>query len=96
MDVVRVELLAELFQRRHPGHRQVAVLQRHPGPVLDRVVDHAGRDGPLALTERNRVELVAVESFVVGEFEKRCKQKKYDRNVKISWSARMFFAYHTP
>ena len=54
------QLLAYLLERGQPGHGQVAVLQHRPVPGLLAVHDYLGREGPLALAQRNRVHGLAL------------------------------------
>ena len=52
-----------LLERRHPGRRQMAVLQHHPRAFLHALLDHLERDRALTLTQRQAVELSAAETL---------------------------------
>ena len=45
-----VTYLADFLECRHPGWREVTVLEQHPGSFLDSLLDHPDRDGSLTLT----------------------------------------------
>ena len=51
MDPLGSKLLADLLHGRHPGDGQVAVLEDHPRPILQRCRDQLGGNGTLRRRE---------------------------------------------
>ena len=69
MTIVWTEVLADLLQGGHPGHGEVTVLQTHPGSFLHGCEDHLGRDGTLALAQRDGLESGPAHALVVGKLQ---------------------------
>ena len=58
MATLRLELLADAVELRHPAHGEVAVVQQHPATVLLPVVNQSLRLRPLSLSEGDAVEFL--------------------------------------
>lgn len=75
-------LLADHFQLWHPTGGQVAVLQHHPGAFLDGLVDHLGRDGPLALSQGYGLRLATPHLQVISKLQQAWKSPTHYATAK--------------